>query len=200
MLLDTLIIFSVLLGLMILISVLGGSIVSVENFADEVMIDESYSTPSSLPSPSTPQMTPNELQSMADSLAAMPSADDRKKAMQPIATETQQVLKTMLRGMGVDLGEGDTSSPSPSVSKPDSQERSEPKTSSPPVATEGKSASSVPAEPPKAPSSPEETKTSEGFTRGMEKFSPGPQKAKRSPQAPVISQVEPFDGNMYAAF
>lgn len=103
MLTETVIIFSVLLGLLILISVMGGSVLPVENFADEVVMDEedAPSPEDSHPPPHTEHMSAKEMEELAMSLAALPSDEERAKVMEPMSDDTKKVLEIMLKGMTV---------------------------------------------------------------------------------------------------
>ena len=99
MLTETVIIFSVLLGLLILISVLGGSVLPLENFADEVVIEEDEGA---APAPADhASMSAKDMHELAESLAALPSDEERTKVMEPMSDEVKKVLATMLLGMGV---------------------------------------------------------------------------------------------------
>ena len=103
MLTETVIIFSVLLGLLILISVLGGSVLPLENFADEVVIEEDEgAAPAPGPAPADhASMSAKDMHELAESLAALPSDEERAKVMEPMSDEVKKVLATMLLGMGV---------------------------------------------------------------------------------------------------
>lgn len=196
MLTETVIIFSVLLGLMILISVLGGSVLPLENFADEVVIDEDSAAPQApvkqaapappaatpetkaAPPAATPEMkavpegmSADELKELVEALVALPSDEERMKVMDPMSDDIKQMLLMMLKGMGLDM-------------------------TAPPAKKEGK---------PPAPKKPDAPPATEGFMGTMKKVKKEPFTGSCGfNKEPFVDSkkkaVEPFDGDLYALF
>lgn len=92
---------------------MGGSILPVENFADEVVVDDDGAAaaeimekhPSELGAQTFDSMSVDELKKVASDLAAMPSDGDRIKSMESMSSEVKEVLTIMLKGMGIEMGE-----------------------------------------------------------------------------------------------
>ena len=203
MLTETVIIFSVLLGLLILISVLGGSILPVENFADEVVIDEDEA-PADEPRVSRPgpaqaapdQMSAKEMEELAMSLAALPSDEERAKVMEPMSDDVKKVLKILLKGM--DAGSHESAKEGFSVA--DKKTKKEGftamvKKTKDPVAMSKKEGFTAMAKKTKEASM---MPVKEAFTAMANKerkdhFSDGMPGAAATP-------VEPFDGDVYAMY
>ncbi len=166
---------------------MGGSILPVENFADEVVIDEDGDGvadiidkhPSELGANKYESMSVDELKKVASDVAAMKDDEERVKFMDSMSTEVKEVLTIMLKGMGVEIG----------VHKIDKDVSVTPEVK--PV-----------AEPESSPPSPP---SKEGFSSGM------PSTANHKTKPHVISsnvsqsggnanKIEPFDGDQYALY
>lgn len=176
MLTETVIIFSVLLGLLILISVMGGSVLPVENFADEVVIDEddAPAPEDSRPSPAPEHMSAKEMEELAMSLAALPSDEERAKVMEPMSDDVKKVLEIMLKGMGP-----------------------------PESSTEGFSViAKKPAKEPVTKMQKKEPFTAMSKKEKKEPFTAMPKKEKKEHFSSCGSHnpVEPFDGDVYAMY
>lgn len=173
MLTETVIIFSVLLGLLILISVMGGSVLPVENFADEVVIDEddAPAPEDSHPSPAPEHMSAKEMEELAMSLAALPSDEERAKVMEPMSDDVKKVLEIMLKGMV-----------------------------SPEASTEGFSV--IAKKPAKEPVTKMQNKEPATTMSKKEPFTAMPKKEKKEHFSSCGSHnpVEPFDGDVYAMY
>ena len=89
MLTETVVIFSVLLGLMILISVLGGSILPLENFGDEVVSEE-------------PIHEETDMLAQARSLADMDEKDMKEK-LDMMEPDTKAKMMEALEKLGVKM-------------------------------------------------------------------------------------------------
>ena len=116
MLTETVIIFSVLLGLLILISVLGGSVLPLENFADEVEMEMEDDEHDHMPEEGMPEeempeeempeeempeeeVSEEEMRALAEELASLPSDEEREKVMAPMSDHVKEVLHMMLQDM-----------------------------------------------------------------------------------------------------
>ena len=188
MLTETVVIFSVLLLLMILISIMGGSILPVENFADEVVIDEDGAGsadimdkhPSELGANKFEGMSVDELKKVASDIAAMKDDEERLKFMDSMTTEVKEVLTIMLKGMGVDIG---------------SNKASKDVSITPEVKQVVESDSAPPPTPP----------SKEGFSSGMhtmQSTKPKPHviSSNVSQSGGNVNKIEPFDGDQYALY
>lgn len=91
MLTETVVIFAVLFGLMILISVLGGSTSSIENFQDEVVLDG--------PPEFQPGADTDDLKSIAERISKLATEDEKDDALDELPDAKREVVEIMLDGI-----------------------------------------------------------------------------------------------------
>jgi hypothetical protein len=190
MLTETVIIFSVLLGLLILISVMGGSVLPVENFADEVVMDEedAPSPEDTPPAPAAEHMSAKEMEELAMSLAALPSDEERAKVMEPMSDDTKKVLEIMLKGMTVGSPQASTEGFSV-IARKSTKEPVAKMQKKEPFTAMGKKEKKEPF-------------TAMGKKEKKEPFAAMPMKEKKEHYSTRGSSdpVEPFDGDVYAMY